>query len=88
MRIVDVREHEWAAWTAFVANWLTYFNSAGNWVLYAALNRDLRSIIKLVFPGGGHPYSQSKLLLSLEDFNNLSSLGGGGPWGFTPIYVV
>uniref|UniRef100_A0A914I8J3 G-protein coupled receptors family 1 profile domain-containing protein n=1 Tax=Globodera rostochiensis TaxID=31243 RepID=A0A914I8J3_GLORO len=46
VRIVDNRQHNWAAWAAFVANWLTYFNSAGNWVLYAALNRDLRSIIK------------------------------------------
>ncbi|KAF7636113.1 hypothetical protein Mgra_00004373 [Meloidogyne graminicola] len=35
-----------SAWLAFGANWLSYANSAGNWVLYAALNRDLRSIIK------------------------------------------
>uniref|UniRef100_A0A1I8AYA5 G_PROTEIN_RECEP_F1_2 domain-containing protein n=1 Tax=Meloidogyne hapla TaxID=6305 RepID=A0A1I8AYA5_MELHA len=35
-----------SVWLAFGANWLSYANSAGNWVLYAALNRDLRSIIK------------------------------------------
>jgi hypothetical protein len=35
-----------SALLAFCANWLTYANSAGNWVFYAALNRDLRSIIK------------------------------------------
>ncbi|KAL3093154.1 hypothetical protein niasHT_022604 [Heterodera trifolii] len=46
VRIVDGRQHNLAAWAAFVVNWLTYCNSAGNWVLYAALNRDLRSIIK------------------------------------------
>uniref|UniRef100_A0A914ND11 Uncharacterized protein n=1 Tax=Meloidogyne incognita TaxID=6306 RepID=A0A914ND11_MELIC len=39
-------EQKTSAWLAFGANWLSYANSAGNWVLYAALNRDLRSIIK------------------------------------------
>jgi hypothetical protein len=45
-----------SSWLAFGANWLTYANSAGNWVLYAALNRDLRSIIKSVPFLHFHPF--------------------------------
>ncbi|CAJ0586963.1 unnamed protein product, partial [Mesorhabditis spiculigera] len=32
----------------FVVNWLTYANAAGDWVFYAALNRDLRNLIRLM----------------------------------------
>ncbi|KAI6178834.1 Apelin receptor B [Aphelenchoides besseyi] len=31
---------------AMIANWLIYVHSALNWVLYAAMNKDLRSIIR------------------------------------------
>ncbi|ETN75918.1 hypothetical protein NECAME_12044, partial [Necator americanus] len=33
-------------WSIFVANWLTYASAAGNWIFYAAMNRDLRSLIR------------------------------------------
>ncbi|TMS35369.1 hypothetical protein L596_002784 [Steinernema carpocapsae] len=30
----------------FAANWLTYANASGDWVFYAVMNRDLRSLIR------------------------------------------
>lgn len=47
LRIVSSSNYtEIITWAAFLANWLTYCNSGLNWVFYAAMNRDLRSIIK------------------------------------------
>uniref|UniRef100_A0A914ZPU2 G-protein coupled receptors family 1 profile domain-containing protein n=1 Tax=Parascaris univalens TaxID=6257 RepID=A0A914ZPU2_PARUN len=36
----------WIAWATFIVNWLTYVNSACDWVFYAVLNRDLRTLIR------------------------------------------
>ncbi|CAD6196932.1 unnamed protein product [Caenorhabditis auriculariae] len=33
-------------WMIFFANWLTYANAAGDWVFYAAMNRELRNLIR------------------------------------------
>ncbi|KAK0395650.1 hypothetical protein QR680_001374 [Steinernema hermaphroditum] len=33
-------------WIAFAANWLTCANAAGDWIFYAVMNRELRSLIR------------------------------------------
>ncbi|PAV76061.1 hypothetical protein WR25_02865 isoform C [Diploscapter pachys] len=33
-------------WVIFIANWLTYANAAGDWIFYAAMNKELRNLIR------------------------------------------
>ncbi|VDM38635.1 unnamed protein product [Toxocara canis] len=37
---------DWLGWVSFIVNWFTYVNSACDWVFYAVLNRDLRTLIR------------------------------------------
>ncbi|VDK80173.1 unnamed protein product [Onchocerca ochengi] len=39
-------EHDWILWIPILVNWLTYLNSALDWIFYAMLNRDLRELIR------------------------------------------
>ncbi|PAV72290.1 hypothetical protein WR25_00091 isoform C [Diploscapter pachys] len=39
-------------WVIFIANWLTYANAAGDWIFYAAMNKELRNLIRYIFKIG------------------------------------
>lgn len=61
----------WIAWATFIVNWLTYVNSACDWVFYAVLNRDLRTLIRYV---SNIEFKQNSRFFSLFFFRTLKSI--------------
>ncbi|CAB3404663.1 unnamed protein product [Caenorhabditis bovis] len=42
----NFRDFSITRWMIFISSWLTYTNAAGDWIFYAAMNRDLRNLIR------------------------------------------
>uniref|UniRef100_A0A1I7XB25 G_PROTEIN_RECEP_F1_2 domain-containing protein n=1 Tax=Heterorhabditis bacteriophora TaxID=37862 RepID=A0A1I7XB25_HETBA len=49
----NFKDFSYLRWVVFIANWLTHANAAGDWIFYAAMNRDLRNLIRM-YPDNLH----------------------------------
>ncbi|CAJ0932391.1 unnamed protein product, partial [Mesorhabditis belari] len=85
----------------FIINWLTYANAAGDWVFYAALNRDLRNLIRLMSerrkrstlsqncsPSNLHRSLRQQVASSLRFFQSINSYRSSAGGSFDETMVT